>query len=1062
MRRMLVAAVALGPLVVASGAYAQTVVSDTRTTPIATATADEGSNDDVQIASGGGSITLSSGTAVTLNSDNDVIVGGTIVMEDADDGATAILAEGGNTGSITVSGRITITDDLDESKDLDDDGDPDTPYATGTDRYGIRVTGPGPLIGDIEIQNGATIGVEGNQSYAISIEGGLDGDFTTDGSISATGNESYGVRATGAITGDVLVSGAIGAIGEDAVAVSFEDNIGGALTVDGNLRSTGYRTTTVPSVQEALDNLDADDLLVGGPALRVAGDVAGGVLLEAAQPDLDPDEDDEDGDGIVDTSETTSFIASFGSAPAVEIGSATRGVTLGEVGTGEEAYGFINRGEIQAHGLFEGFSATAVQIGVDAGQATDILGGVRNQGAISTSAVEEEATGIRIGAGASTPVVINNGSLQAQMAGDGAFNAIGVDIDAAASVPAFVNTGLLTVGVGGETGNAYGIRDASGGLTSIENTGRIQALVIPTPTEAEPNPVVTGRGIAIDVSANTSGVTLVQDAELSDPDLDLPDADGDGVWDIEEPLIEGEIRLGSASDVVDIRNGSTRGRIDFGDGADSLIISSGADVRGVLADSDGLLDITVSNGTLDAQQTAALAVTSLDVGADGTLIFTVDPQNNTSGGFLVNGTATLADGASVGVRFQSLLDGPERYTVIDATTLNFGDIDVGSIARNSPFLYVVDVDADVAAGEMYVDVRRRTAQEADFIAVEEAAYDSIYAALGASEALQNVFLAQSDRDGFMNLYEQMLPDHSGGPLMSLASGLDAVTRALAGRSTVTPQGETSAWLQEINFYAEKDQEQAYGFESEGFGLAGGIERGTRLGAVGISVAFTSSDLEDPEAEAEEQLSARLIELGLYWRLQRQNWSVWARGAAGYATFDATRQFVGGGLVLRNESSWSGFTAAAAAGASYERQFGRFSIRPEVRAEYFMLSEEDRIESGGGDGFDLIIDERDGHIFSATAAVNFGASFGQDQWFRPEFHLGWRQNFSYDAGLTTARFASGGPAFILAADTIEGGGPVAGFRLNFGNAMGALSLEGDAEMIDEYVRYSLLLRATFRF
>src|SRR5690606_39839604 len=125
-------------------------------------------------------------------------------------------------------------------------------------------------------------------------------------------------------------------------------------------------------VQEALDNLDADDLLVGGPALRVAGDVAGGVLLEAAQPDLDPDEDDEDGDGIVDTSETTAFIASFGSAPAVEIGSATRSVTLGEVGAGDEAYGFINRGEIQAHGLFEGVSATALQIGAGGGQTTTI------------------------------------------------------------------------------------------------------------------------------------------------------------------------------------------------------------------------------------------------------------------------------------------------------------------------------------------------------------------------------------------------------------------------------------------------------------------------------------------------------------------------------------------------------------------------------------------------------------------------------------------------------------------------------------------------------------------
>src|SRR5690606_26612882 len=133
---------------------------------------------------------------------------------------------------------------------------------------------------------------------------------------------------------------------------------------------------------------------------------------------------------------------------------------------------------------------------------------------------------------------------------------------------------------------------------------------------------------------------------------------------------------------------------------------------------------------------------------------------------------------------------------------------------------------------------------------------------------------------------------------------------------------------------------------------------------------------------------------------------------------------------------------------YERQFGRFSVRPEVRAEYFMLSEEDRIESGGGDGFDLAIEEREGHLLSATAAVNFGAAFGEDQWFRPEIHLGWRQNISYDAGVTTARFLSGGPAFMLASDTIEGGGPVVSFRLNFGNELGALSLEGDAEMRSE--------------
>ena len=80
------------------------------------------------------------------------------------------------------------------------------------------------------------------------------------------------------------------------------------------------------------------------------------------------------------------------------------------------------------------------------------------------------------------------------------------------------------------------------------------------------------------------------------------------------------------------------------------------------------------------------------------------------------------------------------------------------------------------------------------------------------------------REGFINAYEQLLPDHSGGPLMSLASGVDAVTRALTGRNTSAAAGETSAWVQEINFYADKDRTDSYGFTSEGFGVAGGVER----------------------------------------------------------------------------------------------------------------------------------------------------------------------------------------------------------------------------------------------
>ena len=269
-------------------------------------------------------------------------------------------------------------------------------------------------------------------------------------------------------------------------------------------------------------------------------------------------------------------------------------------------------------------------------------------------------------------------------------------------------------------------------------------------------------------------------------------------------------------------------------------------------------------------------------------------------------------------------------------------------------------------------------------------------------------------------------------------------------------------MQEINFYADKDKTDTYGFRSEGFGVAGGIERGTGLGAVGLTAAFTSSDLEDPESEAEEVLSANLLELGLYWRAQGQHWTTWARAAAGYATFNSERRFVGEGLNLSNESDWNGFTLAAAGGLSYEREFGRFTIRPEAYLEYFSLSEDGHIEEGGGDGFDLEIDDRDGHMFSATTAINFGMKMGQDDWLRPELRVGWRQNISVDPGETIARFRSGGGDFTLTPDTIEGGGPIVGFRLNVGNELGMLSVSADAEMIDDYVRYMLFLRASFRF
>lgn len=1061
MRKLLAAAVALAPLAIAAGAaHADTEISNTRTTPILTANANNGAADNVVIANGG-TLRILTGVAATLNSDNDITIanGGLIQMEDADDGATAILAEGGNSGSIEVNGLISITEDY-TAEDEDEDGDLDGPFAIGSDRYGIRVVGAEALDGDILVGRQGAITVEGNNSYGIFNEAGLTGDLVMRGSVTMTGDGSYAIRSTGDVAGDVWVGGAITARGENAVGVSLEGDIGGSLRIDGNITVTGFRYTGRSANQEAVDALDEDDLLIGGPAVRISGNVAGGVLLATTAPPADDDDDDEDnpdrdGDGVPDSEQTTAAITSFGSAPAIEIGSETRDITLGLVGTGELAYGFINRGGVTASGVYDGVEATGIQIGVAGGNAVTIEGGFNNEGGVEARSREAAATAVRFGDGVTTPTLRNSGTILGGAVTDGDHDATAILVDAGASLPSLYNSGRLQSVLTGPIGDAVTIRDLSGTLTQIDNIGVIQATTVTTRDENGEVIPTEGQRIAIDVSANTTGVTLTQ--LLLETDPENPPANG-----ITSPVISGDILLGSGADIVDIRDGFVFGNIDFGSGADSLLISGDAEVRGALSATGGLLSIDVSSGLLDAQQTTSLDISSLSVGADGNLILTIDPASGTSGGFNVSGTASFADGAGLGARFVSLVSDPTRYVVIEAGVLEFGDIDETSLIENSPFLFVVEAGADEAAGQVYLDVRRRTADEIGMIQSESAAFDAVYNALNSDEELRNAFLTQNGRDGLMAVYEQMLPDHSGGALISLASGVDAVTRALAGRNNSAARGETSAWLQEINFYADKETDNAYGFKSEGFGFAGGVERGTAFGAIGVSTAFTSSDLEEPGAAAEERLSANLIELGLYWRAQGGAWTTWARAAGGYASFESVRQFVGEGILRRAEADWNGYTVTVAAGASYERSFGRYSLRPEVLAEYFALSEDGFEETGGGDGFNLAVEDRDGHIFSTTAALNFGMGFGENQWLRPELRVGWRQIISHDGGVTTARFLSGGPGFDLMADSLEGGGPIIGLRLNVGNELGMLAVEADAEFLDDYVRYALLLRASFRF
>lgn len=1136
------AAVALAPLLAATGGQAQVVISTTRTTPIVTSVASGTGSADISITEDG-AVEVTSGVAITGDSDSQITLdeGSYIQMDEAADGATGILLRGGFRGSLDLGGAISITDDQDESEDEDEDGDADGPFATGRGRYGVRITGEGARTGDLVIQDTGSFYVEGEESFGLSLESDLDGRIDLYGSISVVGADTWGVRLTGDVSGGVLLSGAsVSANGENAVGVSVEGDIGGRLQIQSGITSYGYRYTSRPtSLTEFeeedradielsddtlyLEDLDDDDLLQGGSALVVSANVAGGVLLGAApiyeagggdEDDADndgvedgeedddgdgiknEDDDDFDGDSILDENEGSASITTYGGAPAMVIGSATADVTLGAVGTGDDAFGLINEGSISAAGIYDDIAATALRIGGLGDRTVTLEGGLRNDNTIAASAREASATAVAIGSGATVRTLLNDGTLQASATTEGLDSAVALLIGAGASVTTLTNSGAIAGVISGEAGEAVAVRDLSGSLTRIENSGTIYGTIVETDdlndvdddNEDADDEVQTGREIALDLAANTTGVTIIQSAasdqtntdydgddlyDDEDPDDDgdgTPDGeddednddDNDGVYDYDEPVISGEILLGSGADTLDIRNGTVQGDVSFGAGEDRFSITGSATFRGALSDSDGRLDIEVENGTLDARQVEAVTVSSLTVGEGADLIVSIDPGAGTSGGFVVIGTAAFADTSALGVRLTSLVREEARYTIVSADSLAYGSVAGRLAEETAPYLVVAEFSVDRALNAVNVDVRRRTTDEMGFSGVETAAYAAFYDALGRDEDVLEAFLAPETREDFINLYEQTLPDHSGGTLTSLASGVDAVTRALAGRNASLAPGEVSGWAQEINFYADKDRTETYGFRSEGFGVAGGYEKGTAAGVIGASIAVTSSDLQDPESEAEEVLSASLIEMGLYWRAQGGGWNTWARAAAGYATFNSVRTLVDETIRIENEAEWNGFTLSLAAGGSYERKFGRLTVRPEAYAELFSLREGSRSESGGGDSFDLEISGRDGSLANAVAVLNLGYGFGENEWLRPELRLGWKQTLSYDAGETIARYVSGGSDFSLQSDVISGGGPLLGFGLSVGNAMGLLTLSADAQLLEDYVRYSMLLRASFRF
>ena len=950
---------------------------------------------------------------------------GTIQIDDASN-AVGVAIQGGRTGSFSNTGTINVIENYNPA-DTNSDGVYEAPLASGSGRFGVRATGAAPFIGSIS--TGGSIFVEGNDSAGVSVESPLQGSILHSGTIGVTGDRSFGLRTTAPVSGEIVTTGSVGAAGQGAVAVSVGGDVGGALKVYSSVLTNAYSTSVRATVADTLKLIQAtaSEVQQSGSALVVGADVAGGVFLGAPPiGTTTTTTNDDDGDGLADNAEGTGSISNYGSAPAVLVGGAGRSVAIGAFGTGSNAYGLILRGSVGADGLYDGITATGIQVGGTGSPAT-IAGGIRLTGTIGASAYEAAAVGLRVGAGGVVPEFRNENTLSSQVLSSivspaTASTATGVLVQAGGVLSTLTNYGAIGAAATGPSVSATAVADQSGTLRSINNQGAITAALMPVATGG----VTGGRTIALDLRANTAGVTLTQSVNASPITL------ASGTTPA-SPSIVGDVLLGSGPNTVSLQGGTVTGALDLGSGASSLSIGGGAVYTGALSHVGPALAIDVANGSLVNTNASVLQVQTLKVGSTGVLSFAIDPATGRANSYQVAGAATLAAGAKVGVNLLSPVSTAQTYTLITSPALTLGSL--ASLQAQTPYATIAALRLDAAA--LKIDLRRRSAAEAGFDAAETAAYDAVFAALPGDTAVQGALFAPTEWAGFIGLYDQMLPDYSAGTFRMASNAARVISRAAA------EGGPGGAWVQEITVGARQSASAAGApFRALGFGIAGGAERQSGLGVLGLRASFLTGDSQNRNAPGLDRSTLTDLGAGLYWRGAWGGLRLDAGGGGGYVRYTFDRQLIvtdadGATTLTRTAAGKAGgWSLNGRIGAAYQADLGRLYIRPQVHLDLFRLSQGAYAETGGGAAFNLAVDRRSGSETSGTASVVMGVDLGGGLNWRPEVELGYRNSFSGDLGATTARFAAGGTSFSIYA-----------LGLDTGGAMGRLSLRAGSETFD---------------
>jgi hypothetical protein len=967
--------------------------------------------------------------------------------------------------------------------------------------------------------------VGGNLAAGIAIETAMSGNLTSNGSVSVTGNQSVGILVAGAVGGNVAVTGAITAQGVGAQALVTSAPIAGSLTIGSNITDTAYRSTTAPT-GTTLSTLGADQVEQGGSAVVIGGNVANGITLVAAAITGTGTTAVTTAAGSISQFGSAPALVVGAAGQAMTVGNSAAdpyGLVIG--GTVSASGVYDNK---TTPSLTAPVSATAVQLGATGGtlnltggvhvtgsvtasaldaSATALVigsgvtaGAIVNAGSIGagvTGSTPQAATAISIASGASVGSITNSGAITAQVTDTSATSGVAsAIIDNSGTVTSITNTGeiaaVLTasditfsvtgprtaIDVSHATSGVVITQSPStsfGGVAGAQFTGSISGTTLTVTAVASGGNLVAGEtlygpGIAAGTTITAEGTgtgaagTYTISTSQTVASESLSSAGG-------PPALFGDIRFGAgtqaAPNVLSVQAGSASGAVTEVTGNRFLNISVAT-----TAGSSGNLAIT----TAETHQ-----VTSLNVGSGGVLTAKVDPSFAIGGSATTpifdttvhagqtgpDGTAVFADGAQIGVSLDNIQTASSaKYIFVQtsgaAGALTVGNLSTSTVLADAPFLYTAVSSSD--ASNVYVTVTLKTPQQLGLNASGTAAFNAVFAALQKNTAIGNAVITPTTAAGFVNLYNQMLPDQGIGTF----DALEAATEKIANLTEQTPDagtriGGTSAWLQEVNTTIKRNDGQTLGETDKLFGLVGGYEHmGANGGALGLTVAYLNIGDAGVFEPIGGGIVTNLAEVGAYYRRAWGGLRFSVRGAGGYAWFNEDRMFVTTGVSETSRGKWNGYFGDAHIGAEYEIKLGRFYMRPAVSFDYLYLNEDAHADTGAGPGFDLTINRRTSERGTGSALVTVGAQFGHDTWFRPEIFGGYREVMFGSISGTTAAFSGGGLPFTLSSGDVNGGWVVAGFSLKAGTSLSYVAIEGEADLRQNEQRYDVYLSGRAMF